>query len=76
VKMIQLRGLTLLLAVGLSTSVWAARQKTAQNPPAAQSISRTLPAEIAKPSKRQDQSLVRYAWDRVGNPIGKETFFI
>jgi hypothetical protein len=75
--MIQLRTLTLLLAAGLAGSAWAQAPEVGQSPPALDTALKTPHAELAQPGQPQEiQANTFYAWDRVGRPIGKETFFI
>jgi hypothetical protein len=74
--MIQLRTLALLLAAGLAGSAWAHAPKVEQSPPVVESAARTPQAELAQPAQQEKQAGTLYAWDRVGKPIGKESFFV
>jgi len=76
VKMIQLRTLTLLLAAGLAGSAWAQTPEVEQSPPAVGSASKTPQLELAQPGQQEKPAKPFYAWDRVGRPIGKESFFV
>jgi len=74
--MIQLSTLTLLLAAGLSGSAWANTPTAEPSQSVVESVFSTPQPELAQPEQPQDQGKVYYVWDRVGRPIGKETFFI
>jgi hypothetical protein len=74
--MIQLRTLTLLLAAGLAGSAWAQPPEVEQSPPAVESAPKTPQAELAQPTRQEKQANTFYAWDRVGRPISKESFFV
>jgi hypothetical protein len=76
VKMIQLSTLTLLLAAGLSGSAWASTPTAEPNPPAMDSAPRTPQTELAQLKPQEEQARTYYVWDRVGKPLGKETFLI
>ncbi len=76
VKMIQLSTLTLLLATGLCGSTWAQTPPAEPSPPVVDAVSRTPQTELAQPKQKDEQARTYYVWDRVGKPIGKESFFI
>ncbi len=72
--MIQLRTLALLLVAGLSGSVCA--QASNLGPPAVMTAPKTQQIKTEKPAQQSQKDPVRYAWDRVGTPIGKEGYFV
>lgn len=76
VKMIQLSTLTLLLATGLCGSAWAQMPSAEPSPPVVEAVSRTPQTELVRPMQPTEQARTYYVWDRVGKPIGKESFFI
>lgn len=76
VKMIQLSTLTLLLAAGLSGTGWANMPTAESSQPVVESVFRTPQTALAQPWQPQDQGKLYYVWDRVGRPLGKESFFI
>jgi hypothetical protein len=76
VKMIQLSALTLLLAAGLSGTARANTPTAEPSQPVVESVSSTPQPELAQPKQPQDHGKTYYVWDRVGKPIGKESFFI
>jgi hypothetical protein len=76
VKMIQLSTLTLLLAAGLSGTAWANTPAAEPSQPVVESVSSTPQTELAQPRPPAEQARTYYAWDRVGKPMGKESFFI
>jgi hypothetical protein len=76
VKMIQLRTLILLLAAGLSGSAWAHMSTAEPSQPVVEPVSSTPQIELTQPNQHEEQARTYYVWDRVGKPIGKESFFI
>ncbi len=76
VKMIQLSTLTVLLVAGLSGLAWANTPTAEPSQPVVESVSSTPQPELAQPEQPQDQGKTYYVWDRVGKPMGMETFFI
>ena len=79
VKMIQLTTLSLLLAAGLCGSAWAQTPAADPSPPVAEAVSKSPQAEPAQPKQQAEhaeQGRTYYVWDRVGKPIGKESFLI
>jgi hypothetical protein len=77
VKMIQLSTLTLLLAAGLFGSAWAnAPKPEPRHRPVVESVCSALEAELIQPTPLAERARTYYVWDRVGRPLGKESFFI
>lgn len=76
VKMIQLSTLTLLLAAGLSGTAWASTPTAEPSQPVVELVSSTPQVELSQTWQPKDQGKLYYVWDRVGKPIGKESFFI
>jgi hypothetical protein len=74
--MIQLRTLTLLLAAGLAGSAWGKAPEVKQSPPVVESAVKTPQTDLAQAAQQERQADLLYAWDRVGKPIGKESFFV
>lgn len=78
-KMIQLTTLTLLLAAGLCESAWAQTPAADPSPPVVEAVSKAPQTEVAQPKQQADQAeqgRTYYVWDRVGKPVGKESFLI
>jgi hypothetical protein len=79
VKMIQLSALNLLLLAGLYGSAWAQAPAPQPSPPAVQSAEPTPSGDTAQSSQAKQadqQARTYYVWDRVGKPLGKESFLI
>jgi hypothetical protein len=75
--MIQLSTLTLLLAAGLTGTAWANTPTAEPSQPVVDLVvSITRQIELAPPDQHEEQARTYYVWDRVGKPIGKESFFI
>jgi hypothetical protein len=74
--MIQLSTLTLLLAAGLSGTAWANTPAAEPSQPVVESVSSMQQVELAQPKQHEEQARTYYVWDRVGKPIGKESFLI
>jgi hypothetical protein len=74
--MIQLTTLSLLLAAGLCGSAWAQTPAADPSPPVAEAVSKAPQTESAQPKQQDEQARTYYVWDRVGKPIGKESFLI
>jgi hypothetical protein len=74
--MIQLRTLALLLAAGLSGSAWAQETANETQKPVAETAPKLPQPELVQPIQQDQQNPLLYAWDRVGKPLGKESFFI
>jgi hypothetical protein len=72
--MIQLRTLALLLVAGFSSSVCA--QASNLGPPAVMTAPKTQQIKTEKPTSQYKKNPVRYAWDRVGKPVGNEGYFV
>ncbi len=75
-KMIRLSALTLLLAAGLSGTGWAQAPAAEPSPPVAKAVSKTTQTELVQPKQAADEGRTYYVWDRVGKPVGKESFLI